>query len=54
MKPLIGISCCVKAFGVFNTPNHAASDSHVRAVLGPAPAQETRPALSPPPAGAPD
>ena len=35
MKPLIGISCCVKAFGVFNTPNHAASDSYVRAVLGP-------------------
>ena len=35
MKPLIGISCCVKPFGVFNTPNHAASDSYVRAVLGP-------------------
>ena len=35
MKPLIGISCCVKAFGVFGTPNHAASDSYVRAVLGP-------------------
>ncbi|MBL6456059.1 gamma-glutamyl-gamma-aminobutyrate hydrolase family protein [Belnapia sp. T6] len=35
MKPLIGISCCVKAFGVFATPNHAASDSYVRVVLGP-------------------
>jgi putative glutamine amidotransferase len=35
MKPLIGISCCVKPFGVFNTPNHAASDSYVRVVLGP-------------------
>ncbi len=35
MRPLIGISCCVKAFGAFNTPNHAASDSYVRVVLGP-------------------
>ena len=35
MKPLIGISCCVKAFGIFGTPNHAASDSYVRVVLGP-------------------
>ncbi len=35
MKPLIGISCCIKAFGVFATPNHAASDSYVRVVLGP-------------------
>ncbi len=35
MKPLIGISCCVKGFGIFNTPNHAASDSYVRVVLGP-------------------
>ncbi len=35
MKPLIGISCCVKPFGVFATPNHAASDSYVRCVLGP-------------------
>ena len=35
MKPLIGISCCIKAFGVFNTPNHAASDSYVQVVLGP-------------------
>lgn len=32
MKPLIGISCCTKAFGVFATPNHAASDTYVRAV----------------------
>lgn len=35
MKPLIGISCCVKGFGLFATPNHAASDSYVRVVLGP-------------------
>ncbi len=35
MRPIIGISCCVKAFGIFNTPNHAASDSYVRVVLGP-------------------
>ena len=35
MKPLIGISCCMKAFGIFATPNHAASDSYVRVVLGP-------------------
>ncbi len=35
MKPLIGISCCVKGFGLFNTPNHAASDHYVRVVLGP-------------------
>ena len=32
MKPLIGISCCSKAFGLYNTPNHAASDTYVRAV----------------------
>ncbi len=32
MKPLIGISCCVKPFGIFNTPNHAASDTYIRAV----------------------
>ena len=25
----------MKAFGIFNTPNHAASDSYVRVVLGP-------------------
>jgi putative glutamine amidotransferase len=36
MKPLIGISCCVKPFGVFGTPNHAASESYVRVALGPA------------------
>jgi putative glutamine amidotransferase len=36
MRPLIGISCCVKAFGVFATPNHAASGTYVRAVMGPA------------------
>lgn len=32
MKPLIGISCCRKDFGIFNMPNHAASDTYVRAV----------------------
>ena len=32
MKPLVGISCCTKLFGTFNTPNHAASDTYVRAV----------------------
>lgn len=31
IKPLIGISCCTKPFGAFNTPNHAASDTYVRA-----------------------
>jgi putative glutamine amidotransferase len=31
MKPLIGISCCRKTFGVFGMPNHAASDTYVRA-----------------------
>ena len=31
MKPLIGISCCTKLFGVFGMPNHAASDTYVRA-----------------------
>lgn len=35
MRPLIGISCCQKAFGIFATPNHAASDTYIRAVLGP-------------------
>ncbi|WP_236019971.1 gamma-glutamyl-gamma-aminobutyrate hydrolase family protein [Sabulicella rubraurantiaca] len=35
VKPLIGISCCVKGFGLFNTPNHAASDHYVKVVLGP-------------------
>ena len=32
MKPLIGISCCSKAFGLYAMPNHAASDTYVRAV----------------------
>ncbi len=32
MKPLIGISCCRKSFGVFGMVNHAASDTYVRAV----------------------
>ncbi len=32
MKPLIGISCCSKAFGFYQTPNHAASDTYIRAV----------------------
>lgn len=32
MKPLVGISCCRKQFGSFGTPNHAASDTYVRAV----------------------
>src|ERR1700730_5432796 len=31
MKPLIGISCCTKQFGVFGMPNHAASDTYVKA-----------------------
>ena len=31
MKPLIGISCCIKQFGVFGMPNHAASNTYVRA-----------------------
>jgi putative glutamine amidotransferase len=35
MRALVGISCCNKAFGVFATPNHAASDSYVRCTLGP-------------------
>lgn len=35
MRPLIGISCCQKPFGIFATPNHAASDTYVRAVRGP-------------------
>ena len=32
MKPLVGISCCTKQFGVFGMPNHAASDTYVRAI----------------------
>ncbi len=35
MRALVGISCCTKPFGVFATPNHAASDSYVRCTLGP-------------------
>jgi putative glutamine amidotransferase len=31
MKPLVGISCCLKSFGLYATPNHAASDTYVRA-----------------------
>jgi putative glutamine amidotransferase len=31
MKPLIGISCCTKQFGMFGMPNHAASDTYVQA-----------------------
>jgi putative glutamine amidotransferase len=32
LKPLVGISCCRKQFGAFGMPNHAASDTYVRAV----------------------
>jgi putative glutamine amidotransferase len=32
MKPLVGISCCTKPFGLFAMPNHAASDTYVRAM----------------------
>jgi putative glutamine amidotransferase len=35
MRPLVGISCCVKAFGLFQTPNHAASESYVKVTLEP-------------------
>jgi len=35
MRPLIGISCCIKAFGALAMPNHAASDHYIRVVLGP-------------------
>jgi putative glutamine amidotransferase len=31
MRPLVGISCCTKLFGIFNMPNHAASDTYIRA-----------------------
>jgi putative glutamine amidotransferase len=38
MKPLIGISCCSKAFGLYAVENHAASNTYVevtdRVVLG--------------------
>ncbi len=32
MKPLVGITCCSKPFGLYFTPNHAASDTYVKAV----------------------
>ncbi len=32
VKPLIGISCCTKAFGIHGMVNHAASDTYFRAV----------------------
>jgi putative glutamine amidotransferase len=32
MKPLVGITCCNKPFGPHAMPNHAASDTYVRAV----------------------
>jgi putative glutamine amidotransferase len=31
MKPLVGISCCTKLFGLYGMPNHAASDTYIRA-----------------------
>lgn len=31
VKPLVGITCCNKAFGEYATRNHAASDTYVRA-----------------------
>jgi putative glutamine amidotransferase len=31
MKPLVGISCCTKLFGLHGMPNHAASDTYIRA-----------------------
>lgn len=31
MKPLIGISCCTKLFGIYGMANHAASDTYIRA-----------------------
>ena len=31
VKPLIGISCCTKQFSIFGMPNHAASNTYVRA-----------------------
>ncbi len=40
MKPLVGISCCSKPFGIYAMPNHAASDTYVRvteAVVGAVP-----------------
>jgi putative glutamine amidotransferase len=35
MRAVVGISCCNKPFGLFGTPNHAASDSYVKCTLGP-------------------
>ncbi len=32
MRPIVGISCCIKSFGAASLPNHAASDFAVRAV----------------------
>ena len=32
MKALVGITCCTKLFGTFGMPNHAASNTYVRAV----------------------
>ena len=32
MKPLVGVSCCSKEFGPYGMPNHAASDTYIRAV----------------------
>jgi putative glutamine amidotransferase len=40
MKPLVGISCCSKPFGLYGTLNHAASDTYVQVmddVVGAAP-----------------
>jgi putative glutamine amidotransferase len=34
MKPLVGISCCIKLFGAFGMTNHAASDTYIRATDG--------------------
>ncbi len=31
MKPLVGISCCTKLFGLYGMANHAASDTYIRA-----------------------
>jgi putative glutamine amidotransferase len=31
VKPLVGISCCTKQFGIFAMPNHAASNTYVEA-----------------------
>lgn len=32
LRPLVGVSCCTKEFGIFSTPNHAASDTYVRVI----------------------